>query len=164
MTDDSPGLDVPPAAVSPDVTDFLSRHHRAFLFCRDLAGEPTGYAMRTVAYRGGELLFATYIKSAKVRNIRARPEVACLVQSGAEQNASWVSVRGHAEIDLPARDEVDALLASASSDARVPDAVVATVRDRLISGKRCIIRVAVNEIVASNLMAARGSGNDRATP
>lgn len=160
----SADTDLSPAAASSDVTDFLCRHHRAFLFCRDAAGEPTGYAMRTVAYQGGELLFATYTKSAKVRNIRARPEVACLVQSGPEQNASWVSVRGRAAIDLPARDEIDALMASASSDARVPDAVVAAVRDRLISGKRCIVRVAVNEIVASNLAAARGLGSDRATP
>jgi general stress protein 26 len=158
------GTELSPKAASPDVTDFLCRHHRAFLFCRDAAGKPTGYAMRTVAYRGGELLFATYTKSAKVRNIRARPGVACLVQSGPEQNASWVSVRGHAEIYLPARDEVDALMASASSDARVPDAVVATVRDRLISGKRCLIQVAVEDIVASNLAAARGLGSDRATP
>lgn len=159
----NPGTDLSPSAASPVITDFLSRHHRAFLFCRDSAGEPTGYAMRTVAYQGGDLLFATYTKSTKVRNIRARPGVACLVQSGPEQNASWVSVRGHAEIFLPARDEVDALMSSASSDARVPDAVVATVRDRLISGKRCIIRVAVDEIVASNLAAAPGSSSDHAT-
>ncbi len=120
--------------------------------------------MRTTAYGGGELLYTTYTKSAKVANIRARPEVACLVQSGPEPDASWVSVRGRAEISLPTRDEVDALMSSASSDARVPDAVMATVRDRLISGKRCIIRVAVNEIVATNLTAARGSGSDHATP
>ncbi|MEM6108737.1 pyridoxamine 5'-phosphate oxidase family protein [Mycobacterium sp. 050272] len=160
----NPGTDLSPMAASPDVTDFLCSHHRAFLFCRDAAGEPTGYAMRTVAYRGGELLFATYTKSAKVRNMRARPEVACLVQSGPEHTASWVSVRGRAAIYLPARDEVDALMTSASSDARVPDAVVATVRDRLISGKRCIIRVAVEKVVASNLAAAREFGGDGATP
>lgn len=157
------GTDVSAMAASPDVADFLGRHHRAFLFCRDAAGEPMGYAMRTIAYRGGELLYTTYTKSTKVANLRARPEVACLVQSGPEPDASWVSVRGRAKIDLPARDEVDALMSSASSDARVPDAVAAMVADRLTSGKRCIIRVTVEEVVATSL-TCRGRGDDRATP
>ena len=160
----NPATELSHTAASPDVADFLGRHHRAFLFCRDAAGEPMGYAMRTIAYGAGELLFTTYAKSAKVANISARPEVACLVQSGPEQDASWVSVRGRAEIDLASREDIEALMGSVSADARVPDAVRATVTDRLISGKRCIIRVAVEEVVASNLASAAGSGGDLVRP
>jgi nitroimidazol reductase NimA-like FMN-containing flavoprotein (pyridoxamine 5'-phosphate oxidase superfamily) len=128
------------------LTDFLRRNHRAFLFCRDAAGHPIGYAMRTLTYESGGLYFATYTKSAKVGHLRADPEAACVVKS--EDGASWASVRGRVEIYRPCPTEIARILARSSPEVRVPDSVAAKVRDRLLSGKRSFIRLDVEEVCA----------------
>jgi len=134
---------------APDVIELLHAHHRVFLFCRDGAGRPIGYAMRSVAYRSATrcLYFATYAKSAKVRHLRSAPEVACLVGD----HEGWVSVCGHASVYQPSAAEVDELIGESSPDQRVPEAVVTNVRDRLLSGKRCFIGLTLNQIRAADL-------------
>lgn len=104
--------------MSPEILEFLRREHRAFLFCRDRSGRPIGYPMRTMAFANGTLIFATYTKSAKVANVRANPNVACVVTSGQEADASWVSVRGIASIDHPPPEEIDAMVGGSSHDSR----------------------------------------------
>ena len=143
-----------------DISRFLHKHHRAFLFCRDDAGHPMGYAMQTVGYAEGHLLFTTYAKSAKVANLRAHADVACVVMSGPQSDAAFVSLQGLAEVYQPSAGEVDALIPTSSPDIRVPDSVVAKVRHRLLTGQRCIIRLKVHNVVASNLTSARGEGID----
>ena len=134
---------------APDVVEFIRANHRVFLFCRDGARRPIGYAMRSVAYRPAHrwLYFTTYTRSAKVRHLLADAEAACLIGDDAE----WVSVRGTAQVYQPAPAEVDDLIGVGSSDDRVPDSVVAKVRERMFSGKRSIIRLTLFEVRAANL-------------
>lgn len=129
--------------------EFLHQHRRAFLFCWDRANVPIGYPMQTLAFADGSLLFTAYTKSAKVRNLRANPAVTCLVVSDDDPMNTWVSVRGRASTHRPSLCEVDTLVPASSPDPRVPKSVVDKVRDRLVSGKRCIIRVRVDEIVGA---------------
>ena len=139
----------PPSLDAPNVVEFIHANHRAFLFCRDGAQRPIGYAMRSVAYRSATrcLYFATYAKSAKVRHLRSAPEVACLIGD----NEDWVSVGGLAHVYQPTAAEVDELIGESSPDQRVPDSVVTKVRDRLLSGKRCFIGLTLIEVRAADL-------------
>jgi Pyridoxamine 5'-phosphate oxidase len=139
----------PPSLDAPDVVDFIRTNHRAFLFCRDGAQRPIGYAMRSVAYRPATrcLYFATYAKSAKVQRLRSAPEVACLIGD----DEGWVSVLGLAHVYQPSAAEVDELIGDSSPDQRVPDSVVTKVRDRLLSGKRCFIGLTLTEVRAADL-------------
>jgi hypothetical protein len=145
---------VTPSLDAPDVAEIIRTNHRAFLFCRDSARRPIGYPMRTVAYRSAtrSLYFATYTKSAKVGHLIADPEVACLVGD----DAGWVSVRGTAQVYQPSEAEIDDLIGVGSPDDRVPDSVVAKVRDRLLSGKRCFIRLTLAEVRAAQLAGRHG--------
>jgi hypothetical protein len=134
---------------APDVVELIRANHRAFLFCRDGAQRPIGYAMRSVAYRAANrcLYFATYAKSAKVQHLRSASEVACLIGDG----EGWVSVCGHASVYQPSAAEVDELIGESSPDQRVPESVVTKVRDRLLSGKRCLIGLTLTEVRAADL-------------
>jgi Pyridoxamine 5'-phosphate oxidase len=134
---------------APDVVDLIRANHRVFLFCRDGARRPIGYAMRSVAYRSATrcLYFATYAKSAKVQHLRSAPEVACLIGD----DEDWVSVCGLARVYQPAVAEVDELIGKSSPDQRVPESVVTKVRDRLLSGKRCFIGITLTEVRAADL-------------
>ena len=139
----------PPSLDAPDVVEFIRTNHRVFLFCRDGARRPIGYAMRSVAYRAATrcLYFATYTKSAKVRHLRSAPEVACMIGD----DEGWVSVCGLAHVYQPSAAEVDELIGESSPDQRVPESVVTKVRDRLLSGKRCFIGVTLTALRAAAL-------------
>jgi hypothetical protein len=154
-----------PVLDSPHVADFMRENHRAFLFCRDDARQPIGYAMHVVAYQPATrcLYFATYTKSAKVRHLRADPEVACVVLSGGpgDDDAQWVSVHGLAEVYQPAPAEIDDMIGTDSPDGRVPDFVAAKVRDRLLSGKRSFIRLTLSEVRAAHLPIDGDAAEDR---
>jgi hypothetical protein len=134
---------------APDVVELIRANHRVFLFCRDAARRPIGYAMRSVAYRPAtrSLSFSTYAKSAKVQHLRSAPEVACLIGD----NEGWVSVCGFAHVYQPSAAEIDELIGDSSPDHRVPDSVVTKVRDRLLSGKRCFITLTLTEVRAADL-------------
>jgi hypothetical protein len=134
---------------APDVVDLIGANHRVFLFCRDGARRPIGYAMRSVAYRSATrcLYFTTYAKSAKVQHLRSAPEVACLIGD----DEAWVSVCGLAHVYQPSAAEVDELIGEGAADQRVPESVVTKVRDRLLSGKRCFIGVTLTALRAAAL-------------
>jgi hypothetical protein len=134
---------------APVVAEFIRSEHRVFLFCQDGARRPIGYAMRSVAYRPAThcLSFATYANSAKVRHLRSAPEVACLIGD----DEGWISASGSAHVYQPSAAEVDELIGDSSPDERVPDAVVTKVRDRLLSGKRCLIGLTLTEVRAADL-------------
>jgi uncharacterized pyridoxamine 5'-phosphate oxidase family protein len=140
-----------PTLDDPALVDFLRRYHRAFLFCRDEDGNPIGYAMRSITYEEHRLYFATYIKSAKVRHLKADPEVACVVVSGdraGERRPSWVSLWGRAHIYRASPEETESILARSTPELRVPDSVITKVHDRLLSGKRSLIRLDIEEVRA----------------
>jgi hypothetical protein len=107
--------------------------------------------MRSITYEPRRLYFATYTKSAKVRHLLADPEVACVVVSedrAGEGWPPWVSLRGSGEIYRPSAAEIETMLERGSPEARVPVSVIATVHDRLLSGKRSLIRLDVQEVRA----------------
>ncbi|MDV3124501.1 pyridoxamine 5'-phosphate oxidase family protein [Mycobacterium sp. 21AC1] len=140
------------------MADFLRHNRRAFLFCRDGSGRPIGYAMQSIGYKPANLYFATYVKSPKVKHLLADPAVACIVLGECDGTVRpWVSVRGTAEVYRPSVEEIHEMIGMAPSDRRVPESVVASVRDRLIVGKRCFIRLALDEVVAARLC---GGDND----
>jgi hypothetical protein len=135
---------------APDVIEFICANHRVFLFCRDSARRPIGYAMRSVAYRPAtrSLAFSTYAKSAKVQHLRSAPGAACLIGD----DEGWLSVSGFAHVYQPSAAEVDELIGGESApDQRVPDSVVTKVGDRLLSGKRCFIGLTLTEVRAAEL-------------
>jgi hypothetical protein len=138
---------------APDVVEFIRANHRVFLFCRDGARRPIGYAMRSVAYRSATrcLSFATYAMSAKVQHLRSAPEVACVIGD----DEGWVSVGGLAHVYQPSAAEVDELIGESSPDQRVPESVVTKARDRLLSGKRCLIGLTLTEVRAADLPERR---------
>lgn len=133
------------------LAEFMHQNRRAFLFCRDESGRPIGYAMQSVRYEPGSLYFSTYARSAKVQHLRADPAVACVVLGQNDGTDAWVSVRGTAEVYRPSVEETDLMVGAESADGRVPDWVMTTVRERMISGKRCVIRVALDEVLAARL-------------
>jgi nitroimidazol reductase NimA-like FMN-containing flavoprotein (pyridoxamine 5'-phosphate oxidase superfamily) len=102
--------------------------------------------MRSLTYESGRLYFVTYTKSAKVRHLVANPEAACVVTS--EDGARWASVRGRAEIHRPSVTEIETVLKRSTPETRVPESVVADVRDRLLSGTRSFIRLDVERVLA----------------
>jgi uncharacterized pyridoxamine 5'-phosphate oxidase family protein len=129
--------------------EFLRHNRRAFLFCRDESGRPIGYAMQSVGCDQTSLYFSTYTDSPKVKHLRADPAAACIVLSGQDvMDQPWVSLRGSAEVYHPSVDEIDEMIGAATPDGRVPQAVVAKMRDRLMSGKRCFIRLVIEEVCA----------------
>jgi general stress protein 26 len=140
---------VTPSLDAPNVVEFIRTNKCVFLFCRDGARRPIGYAMRSVAYRSASrcLYFATYTKSAKVRHLRSAPEVACMIGD----DDGWVSVCGLAQVYQPSAAEIDELIGDRSPDQRVPESVVTKVRDRLLSGKRCFIGLTLTEVRAADL-------------
>jgi hypothetical protein len=131
-----------------ELVEFIRHNRRAFLFCRDESGWPIGYAMQSIGCKAGNLYFATYAKSPKVKHLRADPAVACVVLGQRHGRDAWISVRGTAKIHRPSVEEIDEMIGMAPPDERIPDSVVAGVRDRLISGKRCFICVALDEVCA----------------
>jgi hypothetical protein len=134
------------------LSEFLRNNHRAFLFCRDQSARPIGYAMQSIGCDAACLYFTTYARSPKVRHLRADPAAACVVLGQPDSaDPCWVSVRGTAEIYRPSAEEIDEMIGAGASDERVPDSVVAGVRDRLISGKRCVIRLSLDEVCAVRL-------------
>jgi uncharacterized pyridoxamine 5'-phosphate oxidase family protein len=131
------------------LVEFLRENRRAFLFCHDESGRPIGYAMQSIRCDLTSLYFSTYTKSPKVKHLRANPAAACVVLSGQEgSDRAWASVRGAAEIYQPSAEEIDELIGAGSPDGRVSDQVVASVRDRLTTGKRCLIRLVIGEVCA----------------
>jgi nitroimidazol reductase NimA-like FMN-containing flavoprotein (pyridoxamine 5'-phosphate oxidase superfamily) len=151
-----------PAADAPAVVEFMRNHRRAVLFCRDDSGQPIGYPMHSIRCEPGSIYFSTYAKSAKVTHLRADPAVACVVLSDQDaDDVPWVSIRGVAEVYQPSEEEVDEMIGSGSSDSRVPDSVTAKVRDRLIGGKRSVIRVTVDEVCAAGLRGVQDNDPGR---
>jgi uncharacterized pyridoxamine 5'-phosphate oxidase family protein len=137
------------------LSEFLRNNHRAFLFCRDQSARPIGYAMQSIGCDAACLYFTTYARSPKVRHLRADPAAACVVLGQPDSaDPSWVSVRGTADVYRPSAEEIDEMIGAGTSDGRVPDSVVAGVRDRLISGTRCFIRLSLDEVCAVRLPIA----------
>jgi hypothetical protein len=128
-----------PAAMDDEIQTFLAAHSRAFLLTRRRDGAPTIHPM-TGLLADGRLVFNTYRKSAKARNIERDPRAAVVVVNGyGAPRVEAVGVRGRGSIRTAA-----AMPAAAPTSAapRVSGSVAGRVTERMASGKRILIDVA----------------------
>jgi general stress protein 26 len=129
------------------VMGLLDTNRDVVLFCRDIAGRPIGYPMRTSAVALEALTFTTYRKSAKVRNIERDPRVCVFARSGVDCALRWVSVEGRARIVTPSEEEIQRIFGDSvvqrdvSVSGRVPTGMNAFVQQRLREGKRILLEV-----------------------
>jgi hypothetical protein len=131
------------------------------LFCRDEAGKPIGYPMRTVACEPGALIYTTYRKSAKVRHLERDPRVCVLATRWDGGVLRWQSVEGRARVIVPSHEEIDRVMGTPhrsggrGTEPRVPDGMGDFVKLRLREGKR--VFVCVEDIVAAQPVARAGA-------
>jgi hypothetical protein len=134
--------------------EFLSRIRDVILFCRDAAGHPVGYPMRTAACVEEALVFTTYRKSAKVAHIERDPGVCVLATEPVEElgdpgepprrRVRWMSVNGEARVVLPTDNQIQEVFGTQSggdTETRVPVGMSDHVRSRLRDGKRVLVYV-----------------------
>jgi hypothetical protein len=110
------------------------------VFCRDGSGAPVGYPMNVTAVNGTTIVFTTYAQSAKVAHLRVDPRAAVILLEERDDEVGWLLATGAIAIAHAGPDEVDALFASRAQDPRVPESVTRSVRDRLLTGKRVLLR------------------------
>jgi len=129
-----------PVTLAVDVTDFLAAHTRAFLLTRRRDGAPTIHPM-TGFFADGRVVFNTYRKSAKTRNVERDAHAAVVVVNGygaAGDRVEAVALRGSAAV----RSGVPAVAPGAPAEApRVSGSVAGRVAERMASGKRILIEI-----------------------
>lgn len=123
-----------------ELRSFLTEHRRSFIVTLRRDGSPTAHAM-TALDAGDALLFNTYRKSAKTRNIQRDPRVCAVYLDGYEsETPSGFAVEGTAGIheanEMP----------GTRGDAPVSEDVARRATDRLQSGKRILIHVTPERI------------------
>jgi PPOX class probable F420-dependent enzyme len=128
----------------PAVEDFLRSHTRTFLVTIRPDGGPACHPMVGM-WHDGALWMTTYRKSAKARNVREDPRVACLVTTDDEAPVRRaVVLRGRAELLEPGN-----AMPWRADRPRPPGAgaeVARAVAARLAEGKRVVVRVVPEEV------------------
>ncbi len=121
--------------------EFLRPRHRLILSTLRTDGSPQMSPVTAGVDGAGRIVIASYPQRAKVRNLRARPQVSACVLSD-EWNGPWVQVSGTAEvIDVP--DAVDGLVEYFRSiSGEHPD--WDEYRDAMLAQGKCLIRVTVD--------------------
>jgi hypothetical protein len=136
--------------------DFISQHPHVFLLGRRADGFPTGYAMMSKV-REGAVDFSTYRSSAKVKNLMRDGVAGILAASEAPDDERVVFAEGPVSLLEGGRwlDDDDEASGRPSSRFRpaVPAAIVETVGSRHDSGKRCVLRVTIEQARFSKRMA-----------
>lgn len=142
-----------------EVAELLDRQRDVTLFMRDANGCPIGYPMTIFARpsHNAEIVFSTYRKSAKMRHLERDGRVVVLAMRAVGDAVQWVSLAGHATVWSPTASELDGLprTMSATHEARVPEGLTGRVRDRLLSGKRVLIRIVLTEPERAALAESR---------
>ena len=123
----------------------LEEHTRSFLVTLRADGSPTAHPM-TALHDGGALVFNTYRKSAKARNVERDPRVAVAYLDGyAPEEPRGYLVEGRGEV----RRAEDLPPPSGRAGPRSSEGVARRAQDRVRSGKRILIdvrREAVREL------------------
>src|SRR5262245_44993589 len=129
-----------PVQLPGDVADFLTAHTRAFLVTHRRDGAPTIHPM-TAFFADGRVVFNTYRKSAKTRNVERDARAAVGVVNGycaKGDRVEAVALRGCAGV----RSGVPPVPPGASAEApRVSGSVAGRVAERMASGKRILIEI-----------------------
>ena len=136
-----------------DAQAFLSVHSQAFLFTTLVDGSPIGWPMVGRLNDGG-MEFSTYRSSAKARHLLANPMASCLVvPRDSEADRRTLLVTGSVSIreDRGGADAVKAHAGAGRSGIEVPSEVAEAVKARHDSGKRCVVRIELDDLRFSNL-------------
>lgn len=121
-----------------DLATFLSAHSRAFLLTRRRDGGPTIHPM-TGFFVDGRLVFNTYRKSAKARNVARDPRAGAVVLNGyGTPCIEAVAIQGRGSVRAAAVAPVQTPSASAP---RVTGSVAGRVAERMASGKRILLEL-----------------------
>ena len=153
------------AADSGEALDFLAAHSQVYLLARLADGRPTGYPM-VGRLAGGGIEFSTYRKSAKVAKVLRRERASCLVvprDGSSERRTLWVcgpvSLRDEQGANVSVAQGAAVTGTSTPPGIAVPAAIRDKVRARHDSGKRCVLRIEVEQ--ARFALAARQAGGER---
>jgi nitroimidazol reductase NimA-like FMN-containing flavoprotein (pyridoxamine 5'-phosphate oxidase superfamily) len=138
--------------LSAGLETFLESVGRGFLITRRRDGSPTAHPL-TPLWAEGAIHFNTYRKSAKVRNLRAHPQVACVVTT-ADDDPSYFALecRGTAVV-LDLADIPDSILGVDDNGEVMDAADLARVRKNVASGKRIYLRVVPEEWTVCEALA-----------
>jgi len=121
------------------VASHLSDHSRSFLFTLRGDGSPTAHPM-TALLSDGRLVFNTYRKSAKARNLERDPRAAALLLEnyGAE---AVEELRGFVVHGRGATLEVQESVERSEQGPKVSEGQKERVAERLATGKRILIHL-----------------------
>ena len=138
----------PQSAVVADALAFLAEQAHVYLLGRRPDGYPTGYAMMG-RVRDGGVEFSTYRASAKVRNLVRDGVASILAVSEVAEDDRVLHAEGPVAV-LDGTAWLDAargeMPAGPSSGPRaVPSEITDTVAARHASGKRCVLRVTIEQ-------------------
>ncbi|MET0146969.1 MAG: pyridoxamine 5'-phosphate oxidase family protein [Ilumatobacteraceae bacterium] len=145
--------------MDPDALAFLAANNQVFLFATLADGSPMGWPMVGRLNDGG-MEFSTYRKSAKVRDVLRNDTASCLVvprEGDADGRTLMVTGAVSLREDHGGADAVKAAAGSGRSGIDVPKEIVESVRSRHDSGKRCILRIELDELRFGALPTSTGS-------
>ncbi len=142
MSSDETGSATSGEVELPDAArELLDTHSRAFLMTLRADGSPTAHPM-TALRDGTRLLFNTYRKSAKARNLERDPRVGVLLVNGYEaerpDEVRGLALRGRGRVR-----QADALpeTRGPSGQAQVSPELAQRAQARVASGKRVLLDV-----------------------
>ena len=143
-------------ALPPDVASHLEQHDRSFLLTLRPDGSPTAHPMTALVDRGA-LVFNTYRKSAKARNVTRDPRLAALLIDGYELR-DLDRVRGFALQGKGSIETTPPSVGRRAGGPQVSRAQAQRVQQRLAEGKRVFIRTHVE--TARPFQPGRRTGED----
>lgn len=135
-----------------DAVEFVTTHSQVFLLSTLADGSPIGYPM-VGRSNGAAVEFSTYRKSAKVRNVLRHPTTSCLVvpRAGSQDRRTlWVSGPVSVTDDASGFKSANG---TGTSGIAVPSGIVDTVGARHDAGKRCILRIEIEQFRFGTLPA-----------
>ena len=128
----------PGGVIGPDEDAFLQGSSRVFLLGTRADGSPTGWPMVGL-YPGGALEFSTYGTSQKVKDFTRSPAAACVVAP--LDDARALVLRGSCT-RVAGQHEPSTGGINPPGDVKVGDGIAERARDRMLSGKRVVLRFA----------------------
>ena len=134
----------PPEDLPVEVREHLERHSRSFLLTLRADGSPTAHPM-TALLEQDRLVFNTYRKSAKARNVERDHRVGVVLLEGYDPEAE-AGGRGYA---LQGEGEICQVEGHAERRGRGPEVAAGQqerVNERLREGKRILIRTRVTAL------------------
>ena len=130
-----------PEDLPAEVREHLERHSRSFLLTLRPDGSPTAHPMTALVEEGG-LVFNTYRKSAKARNVERDSRVGVVLLDGydsaAGEGCRGFALAGHGEVG-----RVEGPIERKGAGAEVAPGQQERVNERLREGKRILIRTRV---------------------